>query len=51
MSQKRVFNDILEAIGNTPMVRINSIAKEIKGTVYAKIETPIPATRSRTAWR
>jgi len=42
VSQKRVFNDILEAIGNTPMVRINSIAKEIKGTVYAKIETTNP---------
>ena len=42
MSQKRVFANILEAIGNTPMVRINSIAKEIKGTVYAKIETTNP---------
>jgi len=42
VSQKRVFDNILEAIGNTPMVRINSIAKEIKGTVYAKIETTNP---------
>jgi len=42
VSQNRVFDNILEAIGNTPMVRINSIAKEIKGTVYAKIETTNP---------
>jgi len=39
---KKVFDNILEAIGGTPMVRINSIAKEIKGTVYAKIETTNP---------
>jgi cystathionine beta-synthase len=42
VSQKQVFNNILEAIGNTPLVRINSIAKEVKGTVYAKIETTNP---------
>ena len=42
MSDKKVFNNILEAIGNTPMVRINSIAKDVKGTVYAKIETTNP---------
>jgi len=42
VSQKKVFNNILEAIGNTPMVRINSIAKGVRGTVYAKIETTNP---------
>jgi cystathionine beta-synthase len=42
VSHKKVFNNILEAIGQTPMVRINSIAREIKGTVYAKIETTNP---------
>ena len=42
MSDKKVFNNILEAIGNTPMVRINSIARDVKGTVYAKIETTNP---------
>ena len=40
--EKRVFDNILEAIGDTPMVRVNSIAREIKGTVYAKIETTNP---------
>jgi cystathionine beta-synthase len=40
--EKRVFDNILEAIGNTPMVRINSITRGVKGTVYAKIETTNP---------
>jgi cystathionine beta-synthase len=39
---KRVFNDVLEAIGHTPLIRINRIAKDVKGTVYAKIETTNP---------
>ena len=38
----RVFNNVLEAIGHTPLVRINRITEEIKGTVYAKIETTNP---------
>jgi cystathionine beta-synthase len=38
----RVFNNVLDAIGHTPLVRINRIAKDIKGTVYAKIETTNP---------
>jgi cystathionine beta-synthase len=39
---KRVFANILEAIGDTPLVRINSITRGMKGTVYAKIETTNP---------
>jgi cystathionine beta-synthase len=42
VSQKKVFDNILEAIGGTPMVRINAITKDLKGTVYAKIETTNP---------
>jgi cystathionine beta-synthase len=42
VTQKKVFNNILEAIGHTPLVRINRIAKDVKGTVYAKIETTNP---------
>ena len=42
MSDRRVFNNILEAIGNTPMVRINRITRDVPGTVYAKIETTNP---------
>ena len=32
-------NNILETIGNTPLVRINNITKNVKATVYAKVET------------
>lgn len=35
----KVCNNILETIGHTPLVRINSITKDIKATVYAKVET------------
>ena len=40
--QKRVFSDVLDAIGGTPLVRINRITAGVKGTVYAKIETTNP---------
>jgi cystathionine beta-synthase len=33
------FNNILEAIGNTPMVKLNRIAAPVKATVLAKVET------------
>ncbi len=39
---KRVFNNVLEAIGHTPLIRINRITKDVAGTVYAKIETTNP---------
>ena len=39
---KKICNNILETIGNTPMVRINNITKDIKATVVAKIETTNP---------
>jgi cystathionine beta-synthase len=42
VSDKRVFDNILESIGHTPLVRINRIARDIRGTVYAKIETTNP---------
>jgi cystathionine beta-synthase len=35
-------NNILETIGNTPMVKLNKITKDIKATVLAKIETTNP---------
>jgi cystathionine beta-synthase len=37
---KKVFDDILGAVGDTPLVRINHITRGVvKGTVYAKVET------------
>jgi len=39
-AKKKIYDNILDAIGDTPMVRINSITRGvIKGTVLAKIET------------
>ena len=39
---RKVANNVLEVIGDTPMVRINRITKDVKGTVFAKIETYNP---------
>jgi cystathionine beta-synthase len=36
------YNNILETVGNTPMVKLNKIAKDIPATVLAKIETTNP---------
>jgi len=36
------YNNILETIGHTPLVRLNQLTKHIKGTVLAKIETTNP---------
>ena len=39
MQFRKPSNNILETIGNTPLVRINNITKGVKATVYAKVET------------
>lgn len=36
------YNNILETIGNTPLVRLNTITKDIPATVLAKIESTNP---------
>ncbi|MDX2250268.1 MAG: cystathionine beta-synthase [Bacteroidia bacterium] len=33
-----IYNNIIETIGNTPLVKLNSIASHIKGTVLVKVE-------------
>lgn len=35
----KVFNHVLETIGNTPMIRLNKVTKGIKAQVLAKVET------------
>ncbi|MYY26875.1 cystathionine beta-synthase, partial [Elizabethkingia anophelis] len=37
-----VFDNILGLIGNTPMVRLNQVTKDIPATVYAKLESYNP---------
>jgi len=36
------YNNILETIGNTPLVKLNNITKEIPATILAKIESANP---------
>ena len=36
------YNNILETVGNTPLVKLNKIVKDIPATVLAKIETTNP---------
>lgn len=36
------YNNILETIGNTPLVKLNNITKDIPATILAKIETTNP---------
>ncbi|MEZ4825449.1 MAG: cystathionine beta-synthase [Bacteroidia bacterium] len=33
-----IYNNIIETIGNTPLVRLNNIASHIKGTILVKVE-------------
>lgn len=36
------YNNILETVGNTPLVKLNTITKNIPGTILAKIESTNP---------
>ncbi|MFT6283345.1 MAG: cystathionine beta-synthase, partial [Salibacteraceae bacterium] len=38
----KYYNDILETIGNTPLVKLNRVTKDIKALVLAKVETTNP---------
>lgn len=47
----KYYNNILETIGNTPLVKFNKITKDIPATVLAKVETfnPGHSTKDRMA--
>jgi cystathionine beta-synthase len=36
------YNNVLETIGNTPLIKLNKITKDIKATILAKVETTNP---------
>ncbi|MEX0813385.1 MAG: pyridoxal-phosphate dependent enzyme [Chitinophagales bacterium] len=38
MKDKRVYNNVVEAIGNTPLIKMNNVTKEIPAEVFAKVE-------------
>ncbi|RAV99800.1 cystathionine beta-synthase [Pseudochryseolinea flava] len=46
-----IYNSIIETIGNTPMVKLNTVSKGIKGTILAKVEyfNPGNSTKDRMA--
>jgi len=47
----QAYNNILELIGNTPLVKLNRITEDIEGDFYAKIESfnPGHSTKDRIA--
>jgi len=51
MFKAPVYDSILEAVGNTPMVRLNKITAELDATVYAKLEflNPMGSIKDRIA--
>ncbi len=44
---KKVYNNLLDLIGNTPLVKLNKITSNIKGDFYAKIESFNPGQSSK----
>ena len=46
-----VYNNVLELVGNTPMIRLNRITKNYLGSFYAKVEcfNPGHSTKDRIA--
>ncbi|MDH3697849.1 MAG: cysteine synthase family protein [Flavobacteriaceae bacterium] len=48
MEQKiRAYNNILELIGNTPLIQLNSVTQAIPGEFYAKVEAMNPGHSSK----
>src|SRR5680860_1700196 len=47
----QVFNNVLQLIGNTPLIRLNKITKGLKGEFFAKVEAfnPGHSTKDRIA--
>jgi cystathionine beta-synthase len=45
--RNQVFDNLLELIGNTPLVRLNKITSEFKGDFFAKVESFNPGHSSK----
>jgi cysteine synthase A len=47
----RIYNDITETIGNTPLVRLNRITADLKATIVCKLEffNPLNSVKDRIA--
>ncbi len=48
---KKVYNNILELIGNTPIVKLNKISSQLPANIYAKLEmfNPMSSVKDRIA--
>ena len=44
---KKVFNNVLELVGNTPLIKLNTITAALKGNYYAKVEAFNPGHSSK----
>ncbi len=51
MSQEVYFHNILEGIGNTPLIKLNQITKEVRADIFAKLEflNPMGSIKDRIA--
>jgi cystathionine beta-synthase len=51
MNRKQCYDSIIDCIGNTPMVKLNNVASDIPGEVFAKLEflNPMGSSKDRIA--
>jgi len=51
MKEKKHYEDILEGIGNTPMIKLNRITEGLKADIFAKLEflNPMGSVKDRIA--
>ena len=42
-----VYNDVLQLVGNTPLVRLNRITQDLPGSYFAKVEAFNPGNSSK----
>ncbi len=43
----KVLNSVLDLIGNTPLIKLNTITKDFKGNYYSKVEAFNPGHSSK----
>ena len=51
MKEKKHYEDILEGIGNTPLIKLNRVTKGLKASIFAKLEflNPMGSLKDRIA--
>ena len=52
VTRERVFDSVIEAIGDTPVVRLNKVSAGLKANMYAKLEFTNPggSIKDRIGW-